>query len=130
MPVSIGPDVEPCADADPPVRRAVRRWHGQPRKQNFYNQLARRMGFEAEAELVQDLYLDREHREAMAAVPLDFIDQTSLLGPTERIAERLHAFAEAGVTTLTVATSAPDLDERLEALRQVAEALDASGLAD
>ena len=52
---------------------------------------------------VQDLYLDRQHREAMAAVPLSFIDQTSLLGPPERIAERLHAYAEAGVTTLTVA---------------------------
>ena len=78
------------------------------------------MGFEAEAERVQDLYLDRKHREAMAAVPLDFIDQTSLLGPTERIAERLHAFAEAGVTTLTVATFAPDIRSRIETLRQVA----------
>ncbi len=129
VPVSIGPDVAGCAD---PIRPYAALYVGGmgSRKQNFYNQLARRMGFEAEAELVQDLYLDRKHREAMAAVPLDFIDQTSLLGPTERIAERLHAFAEAGVTTLTVATSAPDHSLRIEALRQVAQALDASGLAD
>ena len=44
----------------------------------------------------------------MAAVPLDFIDQTSLIGPPERIAERLHAYAEAGVTTLNVTTFAAD----------------------
>jgi len=129
VPVSIGPDVAGCAD---PIRPYAALYVGGmgSRKQNFYNQLARRMGFEAEAELVQGLYLDRKHREAMAAVPLDFIDQTSLLGPTERIAERLHAFAEAGVTTLTVATSAPDHSLRIETLRRVASALDASGLAD
>ena len=88
-------DVATCAD---PLRPYAALYVGGmgSRKQNFYNQLARRMGFEAEAERVQDLYLDRKHREAMAAVPLDFIDQTSLLGPPERIAERLHAFAERG----------------------------------
>jgi F420-dependent oxidoreductase-like protein len=129
VPVSIGADVAACAD---PIRPYAALYVGGmgSRKQNFYNQLARRMGFEAEAERVQDLYLDRKHREAMAAVPLDFIDQTSLLGPPERIAERLHAFAEAGVTTLTVATSEPDHSLRIETLRRVASALDASGLAD
>jgi F420-dependent oxidoreductase-like protein len=129
VPVSIGPDVAACAD---PIRPYAALYVGGmgSRKQNFYNQLARRMGFEAEAERVQDLYLDRKHREAMAAVPLDFIDQTSLLGPQERIADRLHAFAEAGVTTLTVATSEPDHSLRIETLRRVASALDASGLAD
>ena len=55
----------------------------------------------------------------MAAVPLDFIDQTSLIGPPERIAERLHAYAEAGVTTLTVTgVRAPTLEGRLATLRQ------------
>ena len=51
---------------------------------------------------VQDLYLDRQQREAAEAVPVEFIDRTSLLGPPERIADRLQAYAAAGVTTLTV----------------------------
>jgi F420-dependent oxidoreductase-like protein len=129
VPVSIGPDVAACAD---PIRPYAALYVGGmgSRKQNFYNQLARRMGFEAEAEQVQDLYLDRKHREAMAAVPLDFIDQTSLLGPRSRIAERLHAFAEAGVTTLTVSAFAPEHSMRIETLRSVAGALEDAGLAD
>ncbi len=129
VPVSIGPDVASCAD---PIRPYAALYVGGmgSRTQNFYNQLAVRMGFEQEADEVQRLYLDRRQREAMAAVPLDFIDQTSLLGPPERITERLQAFAEAGVTTLTVSSFAPDHSMRISTLRQVAEALDASGLAD
>ena len=129
VPVSIGPDVAACAD---PLRPYAALYVGGmgSRDQNFYNQLARRMGFEEEAATIQDLYLDRKHREAMAAVPVDFIDQTSLLGPLERIVERLHAFAEAGVTTLTLSTVAPEHSMRIHALREVSEALDVAGLAD
>ncbi len=129
VPVSLGDDVEACAD---PIRGYAALYLGGmgSREQNFYNQLARRMGFEAEARKVQDLYLDRRQRDAMAAVPLDFIDQTSLIGPPQRVVERLHAFAEAGVTTLSVSVFAPDQARRVHALRQVAEALDASGLGD
>jgi len=63
-------------------------------------------------------------------VPFEFIDRTSLLGPRERIQERLQAYADAGVTTLTVATYAGTLDERLATLRTMAEVLEASGLGD
>jgi F420-dependent oxidoreductase-like protein len=92
------------------------------REQNFYNQLACRMGFEREAAQVQELYLARQHREAAMAVPWDFIDATSLIGPPERIRDRLAAFAEAGVTTLTVAPHAGSLEQRCQTLRVVAEA--------
>ena len=45
------------------------------------------MGFEEDAARIQDLYLDGRHREAAAAVPFEFIDETALLGsPRERIA--------------------------------------------
>ena len=57
---------------------------------------------------MQDLYLARQHRDAAAAVPFEFIDRTSLIGPRERIRDRLAAYAEAGVTTLSVATYAGD----------------------
>ena len=46
------------------------------------------MGFAEAAATVQDLYLARRHRDAMAAVPYEFIDSTSLLGPRERLAEQ------------------------------------------
>ncbi|MFI7589140.1 LLM class F420-dependent oxidoreductase [Spongisporangium articulatum] len=100
------------------------------REQNFYNALACRMGFEDEAATVQDLYLARKYAEAAAAVPRDFIDATSLIGPADRIRDRMHAFAEAGVTTLSVVPFAPTLEARLDHVRRMAEILEASGLAE
>jgi F420-dependent oxidoreductase-like protein len=94
------------------------------REQNFYNQLACRMGFEKEAAKVQELYLAREHRNAAAAVPLEFIDATSLLGSPERIGRRMREFADAGVTTISVTPFAATLDERLAALGTAARVLD------
>jgi hypothetical protein len=57
------------------------------------------------------------------------MDRTSLLGPRDRVRERLHAYADAGVTTLTVATYAGTLEERVATLRTMVEVLDESGLA-
>ena len=65
----------------------------------------------------------------MAAVPLEFIDGTSLLGPVDRIADRMAAFAEAGVTTLSVSPFGETYEQKAHALRTAAEALDKSGLA-
>jgi F420-dependent oxidoreductase-like protein len=129
VPVVVGDDVAACAD---PVRGYAALYVGGmgSREQNFYNQLARRMGFEKAAAEVQELFLDKKHREAMAAVPAEFIDQTSLIGPKERIAERLHAYAEAGVTTLNVSSFDATAEGRIATLRTVAEALDVSGLGD
>jgi F420-dependent oxidoreductase-like protein len=73
------------------------------REQNFYNQLACRMGFKQDAARIQDLYLAGRHREAADAVPLEFIDETALLGSPERVAKRLGRYEAAGVTTLAVA---------------------------
>ncbi|MFN8168798.1 MAG: LLM class F420-dependent oxidoreductase [Candidatus Nanopelagicales bacterium] len=127
VPVLFGDDVQACADQ---VRAYAALYIGGmgSREKNFYNQLAVRMGYDAEAAEVQRLYLDREYRAAGAAVPFEFIDRTSLIGPRERVQERLSAYAEAGVTTLTVATYAGSLEERLQTLRTMAEVLDASGL--
>ncbi len=129
VPVSIGNDVEACAE---PIRRYAALYVGGmgSRDQNFYNRLACRMGFEAEAARVQDHFLAGRHREAMAAVPFDLIDQTSLIGPPGRVAERLQAFAEAGVTTLTVAPFGADLEKKMQTVMHVSEVLGASGLAD
>ena len=100
------------------------------RDKNFYNKLAVRMGFEQEAGTVQDLYLQRQHRDAAVAVPRDFIDQTSLIGSRERIAQRLHRYAEAGVTTINVSPVGDSLEDRLATLVLMREVLDSGGLAD
>jgi F420-dependent oxidoreductase-like protein len=85
------------------------------RGKNFYNALFHRYGFEAEARLVQDLFLEGKQRDAAAAVPDAFVDRVSLVGPKERIAERIDAFREAGATTLLCST------RDVNALRALAE---------
>ena len=70
------------------------------REKNFYNTLVRQYGFEREAAEIQDLYLDGKREEACHAVPDALIDLVSLVGPRERVADRLAAFREAGVGTL------------------------------
>ena len=93
------------------------------RKKNFYNELVRRYGFEDAAEEVQNLYLDGKKDEAAAALPDELIDATTLVGPAERIAERLEVYREAGVGTLTVTPVAFDADERTQMVRRLAEML-------
>ena len=122
VPIVVADDVERAAD--------LVRWYAAlyvggmgSREQNFYNQLACRMGFAEAAARVQDLYLARQHRDAAAAVPFEFIDATSLIGPVERIAERMKEFAAAGVTTMTVTPFAESQDQRLADLAKAQEAL-------
>lgn len=128
VPVVIGDDIEACAA---PLRAYAALYVGGmgSRDKNFYNQLATRMGYDEAAAEVQEKYLARDIAGAMAAVPLDFIDKTSLIGPPERIKERLHAYADAGVTTLTVATYAGSLTERVATVRKIAELVEQAGLA-
>jgi F420-dependent oxidoreductase-like protein len=128
VPVVIGDDLE-AASAGVRAYSALYIGGMGSRDKNFYNQLATRMGYDEAAAQVQDLYLARDYAAAAAAVPLDFIDKTSLIGPRERIRDRLHAYAEAGVTTLSVATYAPSIDERMHIVRTMAELVDEAGLA-
>jgi F420-dependent oxidoreductase-like protein len=71
---------------------------------NFYNDLARSYGWESEAERIQTLFLDGKQREAAAAVPDALVDEFALVGPRERIADRLAAWRESGATTMLVST--------------------------
>jgi F420-dependent oxidoreductase-like protein len=119
--LSVGTDPRECAD---PIRPQAALYVGGmgSREQNFYNQLAVRMGFADAAQTVQDLYLARRHRDAMAAVPYEFIDATSLLGPRDRLADKLAALAAAGVGTCAVAPVGRSVEEKLHALEVVAAA--------
>jgi F420-dependent oxidoreductase-like protein len=127
VPVVVGDEVDLCAE---PVRWYAALYVGGmgSREENFYNRLAVRMGYADAAREVQDLYLSRRQRDAAAAVPLEFIDRTSLLGPVERIADGLRAYAEAGVTTLSVALFAADAESGIATLRAVAEAAERAGV--
>jgi F420-dependent oxidoreductase-like protein len=83
---------------------------------NFYNALVRRYGWEADAERIQDLYLEGKQREAIAAVPDALVDALALVGPKERIRDRLAAWRETSVTTLVVGSPQP---EALEVLAEL-----------
>lgn len=72
------------------------------RDRNFYNQLACRYGYEEEAKLVQDLYLDGKKNEAAAHIPDELLEMTNLVGSEGFIKDRIAAFKEAGVTVLNV----------------------------
>lgn len=91
------------------------------RKQNFYNQLIQRYGYEDAAREIQDLYLDGKKDEAAAAIPDEMIDQVSLCGPREVVRERLGAFRDAGVGTLMITPMAFTAQDRIDQLRTVAE---------
>src|SRR5437588_119572 len=91
------------------------------RRQNFYNQLVQRYGYEAEAEQIQDLYLEGKRDEAMAAIPDSLIDTVSLCGPPDGVRERLAVYRDAGVGTLGVTPTAFTAPERLEQLRLIAQ---------
>ena len=88
------------------------------RGKNFYNELACRYGYEAEAKLIQDLYLDGKKDEAAAAVPDELVRSVSLIGPASYVAERVEAFREAGATTLTVVPMALDAPGRIALVEQ------------
>src|SRR3954467_1191026 len=91
------------------------------REKNFYNTLVQRYGFEDAAKKVQDLYLEGRKEEAAAALPTELIDLVSLVGPVDRVRERLRAYKDAGVGTLGVSPMAWTREERISQLRRIAE---------
>jgi F420-dependent oxidoreductase-like protein len=112
--VILGDDVQACLDRVKPQLALYIGGMGA-RGKNFYNDLACRYGFEAAAKTIQDLYLAGRKDEAAAAVPNELADEVALVGPRERILDRLSAWRESPVGTLILA-----LGQR-EALRTMAE---------
>jgi F420-dependent oxidoreductase-like protein len=116
----LGPDVAACRDA---IRPELALYIGGmgARAKNFYNDVAIKLGYADAARTIQDLYLDGKKTEAAAAVPDALIDEISLVGPAERIRDRLGAWKDAakdghvGTMVLTGASK--------EAMRVVAEAV-------
>lgn len=110
----VGDDLERCRM---PVKGMLALYIGGmgARGKNFYNDYAKRLGYEEAAVRIQDLYLAGKKAEAMAAVPDELVDSIALLGPKERIRDRLQAWKASPVRTLLIGASQP------EALRTLAE---------
>ncbi|MBX3025911.1 LLM class F420-dependent oxidoreductase [bacterium] len=112
--VIINDDVKACLGFVKPVLALYIGGMGA-RGKNFYNDLACRYGFAAEAKKIQDLYLDGKKDEAAATVPDELADEVALVGPPARIRDRLAAWRESGIQTLICATM------QVEAVRLLAE---------
>src|SRR3954449_6731054 len=120
--VCIDNDLDRARDAMRPVLALYVGGMGS-RKQNFYNALMQRYGYEDAAKEVQDLYLQGRKDEAAAALPGELIDKVSLAGPPEHIKERLELYRDAGVGTLMLTPMSWTAEGRSEILRTVAELL-------
>jgi F420-dependent oxidoreductase-like protein len=91
--VSMGDDLARCRDA---LRPGLALYIGGmgARTANFYNDLTKRIGYEAEAAAIQDLFLAGKREAAAAAVPDALIDEISLIGPPARIKDRLQTWQD------------------------------------
>jgi F420-dependent oxidoreductase-like protein len=107
VPVAVGPDVDACRAMIKPFLALYIGGMGA-RGANFYNDVARRYGYEQAAETIQDLYLGGRKKEAIAAIPDELVDDIALCGPRERIAERLALWRNSPVTTLNIIPYTPE----------------------
>jgi len=110
----MGDDIAKCRNAVKPMLALYIGGMGA-RNKNFYNDYAKRLGYEEAAEKIQDLFLDGKKIEAMAAVPDSLVDEVALLGPRERIRDRLAAWKASPVGTMCIGSG------QVEALRTLAE---------
>ncbi|MCX2730818.1 LLM class F420-dependent oxidoreductase [Saccharopolyspora sp. NFXS83] len=117
-PLAIGDDVGALVDSMRPMLALYIGGMGAKGK-NFYNDLARRYGYEAEAAEIQDLYLAGKKDEAAAKVPDDLVAKSTLIGSEGHVRERLAAFKESGVTTMNVTPLAGSFEERTKLIEQV-----------
>jgi F420-dependent oxidoreductase-like protein len=101
-PVVVGDDIEKAADFYRPMLALYIGGMGA-RDMNFHFDVFVRMGFEAEAKKIQDLYLDGHKNDAAAAVPTSMVEKIALVGPKEKIAEELSGWKDSIATTLLVA---------------------------
>jgi F420-dependent oxidoreductase-like protein len=112
--VNVTDDLESAFDAMRPMLGFYVGGMGA-KDRNFHKELMARMGYPDEAQKIQDAFLEGRRAEAIAAVPNAFIDEIALIGPRERIRDRMQAWRESRVTTMLLHSQDP------EQLKQVAE---------
>ncbi|PCH50409.1 MAG: LLM class F420-dependent oxidoreductase [Cellvibrionales bacterium] len=118
--VIIGDDVEKCMQ---PIKDNLALYIGGmgARSKNFYNDYAKRLGFEEEAVKIQNLYLDGKKAEAAALVPNELVDDCNLVGPADRIRDRAQRWMEAGKAghVSTMLLGADTTKEGLELMAEI-----------
>jgi F420-dependent oxidoreductase-like protein len=124
---ALGPDPAVAADAVRANAALYIGGMGSP-KTNFYHGIATAMGFREEADEVQRLFLSRRYDEAAAAVPLEFLTRTSLLGNDDHIANELVRIGDAGITSVNIAAYGQTQQDRIDILGAVARARKMVGL--
>jgi F420-dependent oxidoreductase-like protein len=114
IPFIVHDDVEQAADM---IRPRLALYFGGmgARSMNFHREVPVRMGYEAEARKIQELFMDGKKDEAAAAVPTRLVEQLALIGPADKIRHDLEAWRESSVTSLLIEPGPP------ERLRQAAE---------
>jgi len=117
-PLAIGDDVTGLRDLARPLVALYVGGMGA-RSRNFYTALACRYGYEAEAKVIQDAYLDGRKAEAEALVPAELLELTSLIGSEAYIRDRLAVYREAGVTTLNVTPLASTHEARVRLIDRI-----------
>jgi F420-dependent oxidoreductase-like protein len=118
--VAIGEGLEGLRDRGRPMMALYVGGMGA-REKNFYNDVFASYGYEKEAKEIQDLYLSGKKREAEAAIPDRFIEETTLIGPESFVKDRLVQYKEAGVTTLNVTLHGATVEDRVRTLGQLRE---------
>jgi len=113
VPILIADSVEAAADMYRPVLAVYIGGMGA-REVNFHNNVFARMGYEGEAKVIQDLYLDGKKGEATAAVPTQLVEDVALVGPIEKIRDDLERWRESQVTTRIVSGGAAQLRDIAE----------------
>lgn len=113
--VRVGKDLDECRDALRPYFSLYIGGMGA-RGRNFYFDLVCRYGFEEIAVKVQDLYLSGHQRDATALIPAEMIDAMCLVGPIDRIADRIGAWKASGVDGLLLRSEQPEYFEALRGL--------------
>ena len=112
--------VKICDDVDEglmPIRQMIAFYVGGmgAKGQNYHTKLAARMGLGDTALEIQDLFMSGKREEAVMAVPKDFADEISLVGPAGRIKERLAAWEDSPVTAINIAPrSIPEMQQIAE----------------
>jgi len=104
---AIGEDIAAARDV---VRPDIALYVGAygPRTRNFYADLVRRYGFEAEVDAIQGAALEGRMGDAAAAVTDEMVDTLTLAGPAALVRDRLQGYSEAGVTSVLAMTKDPD----------------------
>ncbi len=123
--VAIGEGLEGLRDFSRPMTALYVGGMGA-RGKNFYNTVFASMGYEKEAKEIQDLYLDGKKAEAASAIPDEFIEQTTLVGPEGFVRDRISALKESGVTSLNVSLAGQTLDDRIKIMDKLRNLADAA----